>query len=336
MNEPVAVIGAGSWGTTLAKIAAENGRHVLLWTRRKELAESITSVRANDAYLPGVALPPGVEATSDLGDVCRHCRLLLMVVPSHGLRAVARELGAHVSGEHIVVHAAKGLEQGSLLRMSEVLKEETCVKKLGVLAGPNLARELAARQPAGTLVASRYDEVFERCHAALHCGYFRVYQGRDVIGAEIGGAFKNVVALAAGVAAGLGFGDNTRALLLTRGLSEMARLGLAMGAEPLTFGGMAGIGDLIATCMSPLSRNHQVGVRLARGESLETIQATMNMVAEGVKTSRALHDFARRHGLELPIVHGVHRLLYQGASVPQLLEELMAIPTGPELPPFRR
>jgi glycerol-3-phosphate dehydrogenase (NAD(P)+) len=215
--------------------------------------------------------------------------------------------------------------------MSEVVREETCVRKLGVLAGPNLARELAAGQPAGTLVASRYEEVFRRAHAALHGGCLRVYAGRDVIGAEIGGAFKNVVALAAGVAAGLGFGDNTRALLLTRGLSEMARLGVALGADPLTFGGMAGVGDLIATCMSPLSRNHQVGARLARGESLEAITREMKMVAEGVKTTRAIHELARGAGLELPIVHGVHRLLYQGAGVPELLAELMAIPTGPEL-----
>jgi glycerol-3-phosphate dehydrogenase (NAD(P)+) len=254
----------------------------------------------------------------------------VVVVPSHGMREIAFQLGAYLNGEHVIVHASKGIERESYKRMSEVLRDETCVRRIGVLSGPNLARELALGQPTGTLIASRYDEVIERCQAVFNNGYFRVYAGQDVIGAEVGGAFKNVVALASGVAAGLGLGDNTRALLITRGLAEMARLGMAMGGELATFAGMAGIGDLIATCSSTLSRNHQVGFRLARGETIEQIQAHMQMVAEGVKTTRAVQDFAKRHGLELPIVRAVHRLLYENCDIGTAVSDLMATPTGME------
>jgi glycerol-3-phosphate dehydrogenase (NAD(P)+) len=324
------VLGSGSWGTTLAKVAADNGRTVLLWARRPELSEEINRTRRNQAYLPDVTLPDGVQGCPDLAQICERAKLLLLVVPSHGLRQIAETLGELVSGEHLIVHATKGIERESHKRMSEVLREETCVRRLGVLSGPNLARELALGQPAGTLVASRYEEVFVRCQRVLNNGYFRAYSSEDVIGAEVGGAFKNVVALAAGIAHGLGLGDNSKALLITRGLSEMTRLGVAMGADPATFAGMAGIGDLIATCSSTLSRNHQVGVRLARGEALEQIQAQMQMVAEGVKTARAIQEFAQRHELDLPIVRAVHRLLYEGCDVPTALRDLMATPTGME------
>jgi glycerol-3-phosphate dehydrogenase (NAD(P)+) len=330
MDERVAVIGAGSWGTTLAKVLADNGRKVLLWTRREELARQVNEQHENRDYLPDVKLPENVEACSDLERIGNTCHLILMVVPSHGMRATARALGDFLTGEHVVIHAAKGIEEDSFKRMSEILREETCLRKIGVLSGPNLARELAKKQPTGTLVASHFDEVYERAAAALNNDHFRVYGGRDVIGAEVGGAFKNIVALAAGVAAGLGFGENTKALLLTRGLSEMARYGIAMNAELLTFGGMAGMGDLIATCSSPLSRNHQVGARLAAGESLSAIQEHMRMVAEGVKTTRAVHDYADKKGLDLPIVRAVYHLLYEGGDVPTLMQDLMSIPTGAE------
>jgi glycerol-3-phosphate dehydrogenase (NAD(P)+) len=251
-------------------------------------------------------------------------------VPSHGLREIAFAIGRFMTGEHVIVHATKGIERESYKRMSEVVREETCVRKIGVLSGPNLARELALRQPTGTLIASHYDDVVQRCQRLLGNGYFRVYQSRDVVGAEVGGAFKNVVAIAAGVADGMGLGENSKALLITRGLAEMAKLGIAMGGELATFAGMAGIGDLIATCSSSLSRNHQVGMRLARGESLEHIQTHMQMVAEGVKTTRAISDFARRHDLELPIVSAVYRLLYEGCDIATALHGLMAMPTGME------
>ncbi len=330
MDERVGIIGAGSWGTTLAHVVSMTGRTALLYTRREDLRDEINERHQNTAYLPDVALPETLVATTDLERVAEQTQLILFVVPSHGFRDTARELGAHLNGQHVVVHATKGIEQGTHRRMSEILREETCLRKIGVLSGPNLARELAKQMPTGTLVASNYDEVFRRSHAVLNTDYFRVYGGRDVIGAEVGGAFKNIVALAAGVAEGLGLGENTKALLLTRGLSEMARFGVAMGGELMTFGGMAGIGDLIATCSSPLSRNHQVGARLAQGESLTAIQSEMRMVAEGVKTTRAVHEFAREKRLDLPIVAAVHRLLHEGGDVPTLLRDLMSIPTGAE------
>ncbi|HEY3354572.1 MAG TPA: NAD(P)H-dependent glycerol-3-phosphate dehydrogenase [Polyangia bacterium] len=329
MRKTVAVIGAGNWGSTLAKILGENGHEVHVWCRDEEACREINEQRTNARYLPGVLLPE-VRATVDLEAVCARCRLLLMVVPSHGFRAVAERMGPHLDGEHVVVHATKGIEQESYKRMSEILREETPVRKIGVLAGPNLATELARCQPAGTLIASRYDEVVARTQKVLHNHYFRVYGGRDVVGAEIGGTFKNIVALAAGVVDGLKLGDNTKALLMTRGINEMARFGGVMGAQVLTFGGMAGFGDMMATCASPHSRNHQVGARLARGERLEAILADMKMVAEGVKAARAVRSFARTHGLDLPIVDAVYRLLYEEATVGDVMHDLMALDAGQE------
>ena len=334
MPETVGVIGSGSWGTTIAKILAENDNQVLLWARREALCEQINEGHRNEDYLPGVKLPPGIMATHDLQRICESCKLILMVVPSHGFRRVAHEVGAFLDGEHVLVHATKGIEEGSSKRMSEILREETPVRKLGVLSGPNLAAELAQGKPSGTLVASRYDEVISRAQGALHSGYFRVYASHDVIGAEIGGTFKNIVALAAGVVDGLDLGDNTKALLMTRGINEMARFGAAMGADVITFGGMAGFGDMMATCASPHSRNHQVGERLARGESLEEIRAAMKMVAGGIKATKAVRAFCRERGMELPIVEGVHQVLYDRADVAQVLGQLMTRASGAEFQGF--
>ena len=329
MGDSVAIIGAGSWGTTLARIAAGHGASVRLWTRRAELATAINEARENRRYLPGVRLPPSLTATADLQDACQ-AQLIIVAVPSHGLRRIAYRLGEHVSGEHVLIHTAKGIEIDSLKLMSQVLREETCVRKIGVLSGPNLAGELARERPAGTLIASRYAEVFERGRLALQTHYFRVYSGHDMLGAEIGGAFKNIVAIAAGIADGLGLGDNSKAMLLTRGVAEMARFGQALGAKVLTFAGMAGIGDLIATCASPLSRNHRVGQRLAGGETLDQIYATMYMVAEGVRTTQAVRRYAGREGVDLPIVSAVHRVLYEGVNAQAAIDELMTLPSGPE------
>ena len=333
MSERIGVIGAGSWGTTLAKVLGDNGRDTLLWARHEELCGEINERHENPRYLAGAKLSPTVEATHDLERVCKSCRLLLLVVPSHGLRAVAKQMGDHVGGEQMIVHCIKGIEQHTFKRMSEIIREETCVRKIGVLAGPNLAKELAAQKPAGTLVASKYDEVLRAAQAALTSRYFRVYVGDDVAGAEVGGAFKNIVALAAGMVDGTGLGDNTKALLITRSLHEMALLGGAMGASWRTFSGMAGIGDLMATCFSPLSRNHQVGERLAKGETLAHIQETMFMVAEGVKTTAAVFALARDRGLEMPIVGGVNAVLYQGINFLDGLGQLMALPVGREHDP---
>jgi glycerol-3-phosphate dehydrogenase (NAD(P)+) len=332
MKETIGVVGAGSWGTTIAKILGENDKPTLLWAREPEVCAEVNASHRNSTFLPGHELPARVEATGDLREVCERCDLIMMVVPSHVTRVVAREMGNHLRGDQMIVHCTKGIEIETFKRMSEVLREETCLRKIGVLAGPNLAKELAARNPAGTLVASKYEEVVRAAQAALNSRYFRVYGGSDVVGAEVGGSFKNIIAVAAGVADGLKMGDNTKALLITRSLNEMARFGSAMGAELVTFGGMAGIGDLMATCFSPLSRNHQVGERLAQGQTLDEIIASMVMVAEGVKTTRAVHAYARQRGLELPIVIAVHQLLYEGAGVRNALGVLMARQVGREFP----
>ncbi len=336
MERKVGVIGAGSWGTTLAKILGENGNETIVWAFEPEVVEEINGAHTNERYVPEAKLVENVRATTDLQEVCEQCPLILMVVPSHVFRGVAAQMGDHLHGEQCIVHCTKGIERGTFKRMSQVLREETCVRKIGVLCGPNLSRELAAQNPAGTVVASKFAEVSGRALEALHNQYFRVYSGSDVVGAEVGGAFKNIIAVAAGIVDGLGMGDNTKALLLTRGLSEMTRYGVLQGAEILTFGGMAGIGDLMATCASPLSRNHQVGERLARGETREEIQQSMFMVAEGVKTARPVHNDAEENGMDLPIVTAVYRLLYEGASVEQALTELMGREAGPEFDAVKR
>jgi len=330
MSENVAVVGAGSWGTTLAKILGENGHDVLLWARNEDLCGQINTEHENRKYLPGHKLADSVVATTDLQRTCETCQLILFVVPSHGFRPIAHEMGQYINGEHAVVHCTKGIEQDTYKRMSEVLREETPTRKIGVLAGPNLAPELAKKQPAGTLVASRFHQVYKLAQQALHNRYFRVYSSTDVIGAEIGATFKNIVAVAAGVVDGLKMGDNTKAMLMTRGLNEMGHLGAAMGANVFTFGGMAGIGDLVATCSSPLSRNHRVGVGLAQGKTWGQLLEEMQMVAEGVRAAKAVQSFGAKHGLHLPIVSAVYRVLYEDAEVAGEMQRLMTLDAGDE------
>ncbi len=330
----VVVVGGGSFGSALAHILAGLERRLVLWVRRPELAAEINERHTNQRYLEGLSLSAKLEATTDLAAVTR-APVVLLAVPSRSFREVARAIGEHLRGDQLLVHVTKGLEQGTFKRMSEILREETCALKIGVLSGPNLARELMTDQPGGALIASRYDLVIRAAQALFAGGPLRTYGGHDVIGTELGGAFKNIIALAAGVADGLGFGDNAKALLVTRGLSEMTRFGVAMGAELLTFGGLAGIGDLMATCGSPLSRNHQVGERLGRGEPLEAILGSMASVAEGVPTTRAVREAALARRLSLPIVEAVYGLLYDGHTAAQALAALMAIPVGDELAALR-
>ena len=331
----ILVVGGGAFGTTLAHSLAAIDRRVLLWVRREEQAHAINDSHENPGHLPGVKLAKGLEATTDLAEGVRRSPVILVVVPSRWFRKTAREIGDHLAGDQILVHATKGIELGSFKRMSEVLKEETCALKVGVLSGPNLAREIAMGKPAGALVASRYDEVVHRVQGLFQGSKLRLYGGHDVIGAELGGAFKNIIALAAGVVDGLGLGDNMKALLITRGLSEMARFGVALGADVFTFGGLAGIGDLMATCASPLSRNHQVGTRLAAGESIKDIEASMSSVAEGVPTTRAVHENAEARGIDLPIVRAVQGVLYGGVAPAEAIRELLQSPTGDEMAALR-
>ncbi|HEY9721380.1 MAG TPA: NAD(P)H-dependent glycerol-3-phosphate dehydrogenase [Oscillatoriaceae cyanobacterium] len=324
MGERVGVVGGGSWGTALAHLIGENGHGVLQWMRDGKAADELNAARRN-RYLPELKISANVEATGTLARLGDECKLILLVVPSQSLREVAGQLGASLTGAHLLVHGIKGLEQGTFKRMSQILREETCVKKIGVLSGPNLAKEVAQGQPSATVVASKYPEVIDRARDVLVGPTFRVYGNDDVVGTEMGGALKNILAIAAGMAHGLGFGDNTRALLLTRGLTEMARLGVHLGAKPATFSGLSGIGDLMATCFSPLSRNYQVGYRLARGEQLEAITADMQQVAEGVKSARAVHEYAQSHDVYMPITEGVYRILYHEVPPRAVLQQLMDI-----------
>jgi len=329
------IVGGGSFATALATVLCERKRRVLMWTRREEQAREINQQHTNSRYMRGFELLPNLKATADLARAAASTRVLLLVVPSKAFRQVARLVGDVVRGDQVLVHATKGLELDSFKRMSQVLREETCALKIGALSGPNLAREIMAGHPSGALLASRYDEVAEALQPLFSGTRMRVYSGRDVIGTEIAGAFKNIVAIAAGVADGMGLGDNTKALLVTRGLSEMARFGVALGADVFTFGGLAGVGDLMATCASRLSRNHQVGERLAGGEKLDDILASMTEVAEGVPTSRAVYGQAQRLGLQLPIVRAVHGLLHEGWNCNEALTRLMSLPTDRELAALR-
>lgn len=324
MTKPtVGVLGGGSWGTAIANLVASNGHDVLHWMRDAHCVEELNARHTNTKYLPGLALAPNIEGTTAIARIGRECRLILVVVPSQSLRSVAGELGNDLDGGHMLVHAVKGFETGTFKRMSVILKEETCCKKIGVLSGPNLAREVAEGQPSATVVASKYPEVIDAAREVLMGQTFRVYGNTDVIGTETGGALKNILAIASGLASGLGFGDNTSALLLTRGLVEISRLGIHLGASASTFSGLSGIGDLMATCFSPLSRNYQVGQRLAKGESMDQIVGAMNQVAEGIKTTRAVHEYAQANGLYMPITEGVYRILYDGLSPRVALAALM-------------
>jgi glycerol-3-phosphate dehydrogenase (NAD(P)+) len=329
----VAVVGAGSWGTAVAAIVSQNAPTVL-WARRAELALSIDSRHENPEYLAGIRLPTELRATSDLGAACTDAEVVVFAVPSHGLRAVLAEARPHVAPGAAIVSLAKGIEQGTLRRMTEVIAEVLAdhdPRHIGVLTGPNLAREVAAGQPTASVVAIGDAAVADKLQAVFFAPTLRVYTNPDVVGCEMAGALKNVLAIGAGIADGLGYGDNTKAALITRGLAELARLGVTLGGEPLTFAGLAGMGDLIATCASPQSRNRHVGVEIGRGRALDDVVSEMNMVAEGVKTTAAVLELAERHGVEMPLAAFVGRVLYEGARPAELIPELMMRKAKPEL-----
>ena len=318
----VAVIGAGSWGTTVASVVAPNASTVL-WARRTELVESMTSTRRNDRYLPDAELPAELEVTASLSEAVSSADVIVMGVPSHGFRDVVADVARHVRPWVPVVSLAKGLERSSLKRMSEVVADEMPGHPVAVLTGPNLAKEIMAGQPAAAVVAIDDTTIAQELQRVFSRPTLRVYTNPDVVGSEIAGVAKNVIAIASGMAAGMGFGDNTRATIITRGLAEMTRLGMAMGGEGLTFAGLAGMGDLIATCSSTQSRNNQVGLRLGRGESIDAIMESMTMVAEGVKSSPSVLDLARRHGVEMPITEQVVAVCHQGKSAVDAMSSLM-------------
>jgi glycerol-3-phosphate dehydrogenase (NAD(P)+) len=326
----VAVIGAGSWGTTVAAIAAKN-TPTILWARRAELAEQINARHVNGDYLSGFNLPEELRATADIEEAVRDADVLVMGVPSHGFREIVAVCAPHVRAWVPVVSLSKGLERDSLKRMSEVVREELPGHPVAVLTGPNLAREILAGQPAATVVAIDDPTIAAELQRIFtNLGRLRVYTNDDVVGCEVGGVVKNVIAIASGMAEGMGFGDNTRATLITRGLAEMSRLGAALGADPLTFAGLAGMGDLIATCSSSQSRNHTVGRRLGEGHSIAAILAEMKMVAEGVKSSPSVMALAHRHDVDMPLAEQVAAVCHEGRSVRDAVTRLMTRDTAAE------
>ena len=324
---PVGVLGGGSFGTTLAHHVAANGHPTLLWLRDEAVAEEIRSNRTNGRYLADFTLAAGIEPTSSLEEVARECHLILVAIPSSGFRTVARALGDHVTGEQILVSGTKGLERGTYSRMSEILREETCCKKVGALSGPNLSREMMAGMPGATVAASKFDEVIVEVEKALRGPTLRIYGNHDVIGVELGGALKNIYAIASGVVAGLGFGENTKGLLLTRGLSEMGGLGEKMGADPRTFAGLAGVGDLITTAMSTLSRNFRIGRAVGEGKTVEEAIEEVQQVAEGIPISRVASEWSVEHNVYMPITRAMNGILHQGLSTTDAISGLMRLPS---------
>lgn len=327
----VAVLGGGSWGTTLAQLCALAGGRVRFWMRDRETVREIREHRTNRRYTGPAALAAGIEPTDDLAEAVGGARLVLAVVPSAAARLVIRELGAVVLADQIVVHATKGLELETGWTLSRIVREETAIRKLGVLSGPNIAPEILAGLPAATVVASDYPEVVDVTQRALTGPRFRVYANDDVIGVELGGALKNIIAIASGIVTGLGLGENARSLLMTRGLAEMARFAVHRGARLLTLAGLAGMGDLVVTCASPYSRNYRVGLGLARGQALPDILRELGMVAEGVRTTRVVHALAAREGLHMPITAALARVLEGELDVLRAIAELMEHPARAEV-----
>ncbi|MER7957451.1 MULTISPECIES: NAD(P)H-dependent glycerol-3-phosphate dehydrogenase [unclassified Streptomyces] len=321
-----AVFGTGSWGTAFGMVLADAGCDVTLWGRRAELVEAVNTTRTNPDYLPGVELPANVRATTDPAEAAHDADFTVLVVPSQTLRANLAEWAPKLAPDTVLVSLMKGVELGTAERMSEVIMEVADVpaERVAVLTGPNLAKEIAARQPAGAVVACADESVAQRLQTACMTPYFRPYTSTDVVGCELGGAVKNVIGLAVGIANGMGLGDNSKATLITRGLAETTRLGLAMGADPLTFSGLAGLGDLVATCSSPLSRNNTFGTNLGRGMTLEETIAATKQTAEGVKSCESVLDLARRHGVDMPITETVVSIVHEGKPPIVALKELMS------------
>ncbi len=321
--EKVAVIGAGSWGTALSVVLAENRPEVMLWARRPELCAAIRETRQNPDYLPGLTLPGAVRVTSDLEEAVRDRDVLVLVMPSHAVRSIVRRLAAWIGRDTVLVSCSKGLEEGTLARISEVLREEAPFSPVAVLSGPNHAEEVSCRVPSATVVSAQTRAVAEQVQELFMTSFFRVYTNRDMAGVELGGALKNIIALGVGITEGLGYGDNTRAALMTRGLTEIARLGVRVGANPLTFAGLSGIGDLMVTCASRHSRNRNLGIALGQGGKLQDLLAGMRMVAEGVRTTQAAYQLSLRHGVAMPITAEIQKVLFDGKDGRAAVEDLM-------------
>jgi len=328
----IAVMGAGSWGTAFALVLADAGNDVRLWGRRGELCDAVNRTHENAEYLPGVELAPSIRATSDAAEALDDCEVVVLAVPSQQLRANLTAWGAHIPVDAVLVSLMKGVELGTHLRMSEVIAELTGAgpERIAVVTGPNLAREIAAREPAASVVACADHGVAERLQKLCHTPSFRPYTNTDVVGCELAGTTKNIIGIAVGVCIGLGFGDNSKATIITRGLAETARLGVAMGADPVTFSGLAGMGDLVATCSSPLSRNRTFGEKLGAGMTVDEITGGTRQVAEGAKSCTSIAELAGLHGVEMPIVEHVAALVAGLLTPQELVAAMISRQTKPE------
>ncbi|MBM4394313.1 MAG: NAD(P)-dependent glycerol-3-phosphate dehydrogenase [Deltaproteobacteria bacterium] len=326
--DPVVVLGAGSWGTTIADLAARNGHPVTLWVWPGDaaVADSVNARRRNLRYLPGFELSPGIRATTDLAEACAASDLVFIVVPSEAVRGLMRDAAPHLAPRHVLVSATKGLEPPALTRMTRIVEEETRAGAVAAISGPNLAGEIVRGHPAATVVASEHLPVIERVHDVLGGPRFRVYGSRDRTGVELCGALKNIYAIGSGMAAGLGYGTNASSFFLTRAAAEMRRLGTMLGADPETFHGIAGFGDLVATATSPLSRNWRLGNAVVKGTPLAEALRALGQVAEGVPTTRAVHAYAAEHAIDMPQAAAIHAVLFEGIDPKDAVLALMTRP----------
>ncbi len=333
----VGVLGAGSWGTALALLLARKGVPTVMWGRDQEFIRELQAARQNTRYLPDAPFPDNLVLTSNLKEAVLQSDVLLVVIPSHGFRKVMRQVASLLDEEHFpsaIVSAAKGIENSTLCSMTEILEQEmppALSGRFAVLSGPSFAREVADGLPTAVSLAAVDTALCMKLQKLFSTDSFRVYSNLDVVGVQLGGALKNVMAIASGISDGMKFGTNTRAALITRGLAEMTRLGMKAGANPLTFAGLAGLGDLVLTCTGDLSRNRQVGLRLGAGETIDEILESMTMVAEGVKTSMSVHELARKYDVEMPITEQVYRVIYKGLEPGEAVKELMMRPPRHEL-----
>jgi glycerol-3-phosphate dehydrogenase (NAD(P)+) len=327
-----AVLGTGTWGTAFAMILAEAGTDTVICGRRVDITESINERHENPWYQPGIELPPALRATTDVEAAVADADFVVLAVPAQTLRENLLQWAPALPDHALLVSLMKGIELGSSKRMSEVIREvaDVAAERVAVVSGPNLALEIAQRQPAASVIACVDHDAATRLQNACQTAYFRPYTNRDVVGCELAGAVKNVIALAVGIAAGMGYGDNSKATLITRGLSETAKLGSALGADPMTFAGLAGLGDLVATCSSPLSRNRSVGEHLGRGMGVEASLAATRTTAEGVLSSKSILELARKHDVEVPIIDVVVSVLFDGLQPIDGVTRLMARTTRPE------
>ncbi|MDH5478374.1 MAG: NAD(P)-dependent glycerol-3-phosphate dehydrogenase [Nitrospinota bacterium] len=332
-QHPVCVIGAGAWGTALAWAVAQNKAPVRLWAMEPEVTEDINTTHENRIFLPDVSLPANLTATCDMAQAVEGCRVILFVAPTQFMRATLEKLALVIPRDAALVSANKGIENKTLALPHQIVEEmmpEEVANRFCCISGPSFAKELVKSQPTAATIASRHEAALHAAQEALSTPFFRLYAHEDVVGVELGGALKNVIAIAAGISDGIGFGHNTRAAIITRGLSEIARLGQAMGAEAKTFAGLSGVGDLVLTCAGDLSRNRMVGLRLGQGEKLEDITSGWKAVAEGIATTSSAYHLADRHRVDMPIVNQVYKTLYEGKDPNEAVTDLMGRELRPE------